>query len=137
MTGRDVSDAWGRWCGRRSRVAAIALAVLDIHLRHDPDSADRTTEASEGNSPHNTVTLRSLMNLPWRLQLDLVGRYVDNLPALQVSRYVELDPRITRRIGRAIEVAVVGQNLLHDRHREFTGGTLVERGAYGMVRRWW
>ncbi len=114
-----------------------AYSYLDVHLRHDPDSADLTTEASEGNSPHNTVTLRSLMNLPWRLQLDLVGRYVDNLPALQVGRYVELDVRIARRIGRAFEVSVVGQNLLHDRHREFTGGTLVERGAYAMVRWWW
>jgi iron complex outermembrane receptor protein len=114
-----------------------AYSYLNINLRRDPDSADLTTEASEGNSPHNATTLRSLMNLPWRLQLDVVGRYVDNLAALRIGSYVELDVRVARRIGRWLEVSVVGQNLVHDTHREFTGDTLVERGAYGMVRWWW
>jgi iron complex outermembrane recepter protein len=114
-----------------------AYSYVDVRLRADPDSLDTTQAAAAGNSPHSMVTLRSLMNLPGRFQLDLVGRYVDNLPALRIGSYVELDVRVARRFGRSVELAVVGQNLLHDHHREFAGGTEVERGAYGMIRWWW
>jgi iron complex outermembrane recepter protein len=114
-----------------------AYSYLDIALRPDRDSGDVGTRATEGNSPHNVATVRSMMNLPSRFQLDLIGRYVDTLPNLAIDSYVELDVRIARRFGRTLELAVVGQNLLADHHREFSGGTEVERGAYGMVRWWW
>ena len=29
------------------------------------------------------------------------------------------------------------QNLAHDHHREFAGGTEVQRGVYGAFRWWW
>jgi iron complex outermembrane receptor protein len=123
-----VADWW--------RVNAV-YSYLDVSLRHDPDSLDRSQEALAGTAPHNLVTLRSLMNLPWRLELDGVLRYVDNLPAQGISSYVDLDVRVARRIGRSFELSVVGQHLVAEHHREFAGGTEVERGGYGQVRWWW
>jgi iron complex outermembrane receptor protein len=118
------------------RINAV-YSFLNLNLQHDPRSLDRSQQAAEGSSPHNMATIRSLMNLPAAFQLDLVGRYVDTLPGLQVDSYVELDARLARRFGRSLELSVVGRNLLHDHHREFAGGTEVERDAYAMVRWWW
>jgi len=114
-----------------------AYTYLDIRLRHDPDSADRFSDAAAGASPHNQLTARSLMNLPAHFELDTVVRYVDNLPTQQVGSYVDADVRVARRFGRSLELSVVGQNLAHDHHREFAGGTEVQRGVYGGFRYWW
>ena len=114
-----------------------AYTYLDIRLRHDPDSADRFSDAAAGASPHNQLTARSLMNLPAHFELDTVVRYVDNLPTQQVGSYVDADVRVARRFGRSLELSVVGQNLAHDHHREFAGGTEVQRGVYGAFRWWW
>jgi iron complex outermembrane receptor protein len=72
-----------------------------------------------------------------RFQLDGVLRYVDSLPAQGVGSYVEADVRVARRITDAVELSVVGQNLIEGHHREFAGGTEVQRGVYGQVRWWW
>jgi iron complex outermembrane receptor protein len=111
-------------------------SYLDVRLRRDQDSLD-TLQATGGTEPHNLVTLRSLMNLPWRLELDTVVRYVDNLPAQGVEGYVDMDVRVARRVLRSTELSVVGHNLIHEHHREFGGGTEVERGVFGQVRWWW
>ena len=114
-----------------------AYTYLDIRLRHDPDGVDRLSEAAAGASPHNQVTARSLMNLPAHFELDVIVRYVDNLPTQPVASYVDADVRVSRRFGRSLELSVVGQNLAHDHHREFAGGTEVQRGVYGAFRWWW
>ncbi|HJQ84694.1 MAG TPA: TonB-dependent receptor [Candidatus Binatia bacterium] len=114
-----------------------AYSYLNITLHHDAGVADRSQEVAAGASPHNLATVRSLMNLPSRFQLDVIVRYVDNLPAQAIGGYVDFDVRVARRFGRALELSLVGQNLAHAHHREFAGGTEVERGAYGAVRWWW
>jgi iron complex outermembrane receptor protein len=115
--------------------AAYSYLVIDLHP--DASSTDRTTGPStEGASPHHQVVLRSLMNLG-RFQVDGVVRYVDSLPAQGIGSYVDADLRVARRITDAVELAVVGQNLVEGHHREFAGGTEVQRGVYGQVRWWW
>jgi iron complex outermembrane receptor protein len=39
--------------------------------------------------------------------------------------------------GFFVEVALVGQNLLDERHREFSGPAEIQRGAYGQVTLRW
>jgi hypothetical protein len=58
-----------------------------------------------------------------------------------VPSYFELDARLAWRVTKNIEVAVAGQNLLHDHHPEygFPGPTREEivRSVYGTVSFHW
>ena len=112
-------------------------SLLQVDLEPDPGSGDTLTEGSEDDSPHHQLTFRSAINLPSRSEFDAVLRYVDNIAQTDVASYVELDLRVAKRFGEHLELSVVGLNLLHDHHREFGGGTEVQRSVYGQVRFWW
>ncbi len=99
-------------------------------------SLEPTGRNANGESPQHQASLRSLMQLPGNIELDLWGRFVDRLPALNIPGYFNLDTRIGWRPIKNIEVSVVGQNLLDSRRPEFTSSivaqsaTEVQRGAY-------
>ena len=112
---------------------------LQMQLHRDP-GIGAAAEGDEGRSPHNQVYLRSSWDLAWQWELDLIGRYVDELPTLNVPSYIETDVRLAWHPNRRLEVAVVGQNLLDSHHLEFGTGTLIqnvnveaERGVYAMA----
>tara|TARA_Y100000588_G_C13421689_1_gene571867 strand:+ start:84 stop:356 length:273 start_codon:yes stop_codon:yes gene_type:complete len=86
--------------------------------------------------------------------LDTIGRYVgrvtdrnadnqplyaDYLPGRDIAAYFELDLRLAWRPVRALEVALVGQNLLDEHHPEFVDlfvdslPTEVQRGVYATA----
>ena len=96
-----------------------------------------TGDAIEGSSPHNQLYLRSSHDLANDIELDFIGRYVDNLPFQQVPSYIELDIRLAWRPTCCTELAVVGQNLLDSHHPEYIGANEIPRGVYGMVTREW
>lgn len=97
-------------------------------------------------SPRHQFSLRSSwdlgepLGLPWQPQFDALVRYVSELKALGVPDYAELDLRLSVRPLDTLEVALVGQNLLHDGHREVDatgvlgGNVEVPRSAYLQVR---
>lgn len=101
----------------------------------------------EGSSPENQVMIRSSMDLPHGLTFDTALRFVDKLefpqpgfaPAITVPDYFELDARLAWRINSHWEVAVAGQNMLHDRHTEFvptyvhTQATEIPRTVFAQV----
>jgi iron complex outermembrane recepter protein len=116
-----------------------AYTYLDMQLHRRTGSGDITSEQDEGKSPCHQFIIRSSMDLPQHLFLDGNVRYVDRLPALDIPSYVTVDARLAWRPKPNWEFAVVGQNLLHERHREFspsfiaTRETEIERGVYGKV----
>jgi len=117
-----------------------SYSYLDVRLHRESGSHDTTTEASiEGSSPHHQFFVRSMINLGWNVQFDSTLRYVDVLPAPKVPSYLTLDVRVAWSPRKNLEISVVGQNLLDDRHPEFaptfigTQQTQVERSVYGMV----
>ena len=79
------------------------------------------------------------MDLPGHLEFDGGVRYVDTLPAPHVPGYAELDLRLAWKPIQTVEVAIVGQNLLHSHHAEFpeSGAAAmrqeIERSVYGKV----
>jgi iron complex outermembrane receptor protein len=93
----------------------------------------------QGSSPHNQVFLRSSWNPRCDMEVDLIGRYVDNLPARGVSSYLTMDVRIAWRPYKNLEWAVVGRNLLDSPHAEFTDelagtiGTEVQPEVFTML----
>ncbi|HYO26309.1 MAG TPA: TonB-dependent receptor plug domain-containing protein [Lacipirellulaceae bacterium] len=90
---------------------AYTLLYIDMHAS--------PTDFTQGSSPRNQANLRSSWNLRPDLDLDLIGRYVDSLPALGVHSYLTMDARLAWRPWHDFEWAVVGRNLLDDRHAEF------------------
>ncbi|QDS92524.1 Colicin I receptor precursor [Roseimaritima multifibrata] len=92
------------------------------------------------SSPNNQVYLQSSWDLEHNLSLDLIWRYVDNLPARQVPSYNTADARLGWTPSRNLEIALVGRNLLDPNHPEFASdsftsniATNVEREFYGMI----
>jgi iron complex outermembrane receptor protein len=98
-----------------------SLLKSDLHARPDGSSpADYNSVAEvEGSSPENQFSIRSSMDLPHGVTFDTELRYVDSLPYFQINSYFELDARLAWQINKNWEVALVGQNLLHDQHAEF------------------
>jgi iron complex outermembrane receptor protein len=113
---------------------------LEVQLHRKSGSRDSSTEATtEGSSPHHQFFIRSLVDLGWNIQFDSTLRYVDVLPAQKIPSYLTLDLRLAWSPRKDLEFAIVGQNLLDDRHPEFaptfigTQQTEVERSVYGTV----
>ncbi len=116
----------------------LAYTYLQLHLRIDRDSQNPTAEEAAGQSPHHQVSFRSAMSLPWDLEFDVWLRYIDELPTLDVDRYVTLDLRLAWKPVKRLELALVGQNLLEGRHLEFRQElfpvpTAVQRSVYGKI----
>ena len=118
-----------------------SYSFLEIHLHRTRGSSDLSTERTgEGSSPHHQVVLRSLLDLGWNIQFDSTFRYVDALPAPGIPAYLAVDLRLAWSPRKNLEIALVGQNLLDDRHPEFTPTfigterTEVERSLLATVR---
>jgi iron complex outermembrane receptor protein len=110
------------------------------HLRIDEDLDGGNEGFDAGRAPLNSLYLRSSTDLTDDIDLDVTVRYVDDLPAVDVSDYVALDARIAWRPWENVELSLVGQNLLSASHSEFssrnelaTTPTEVERGVYGRL----
>lgn len=98
----------------------------------------RTNDILTSQDPRYQVSLRTSLDLPWKLELDLWYRYVDELSAV-IDGYHTIDTRFGWNYNDYLAFSIVGQNLLDSRHPEFqpealhTIGTEVERGVYGQV----
>lgn len=94
---------------------------------------------SEGN-PRNQLSLRPMFDLPSRQRFDFWLRYVDRLGYGAVPSHVTLDVSYAWRLRKDLEIALVGQNLLDDRHPEFRSNFVsapvlqVQRAAYVKIK---
>ncbi len=121
----EVSDYW------RIHAQYTFLQVL-VHAEYP---------MGYGDGPHHQFYLRSSWDLREDLDFDMIFRYVDCLPEIQVPAYLSLDLRLAWRPTERLEFAAVGQNLLQAYHQEFNdlGGapgwenTYVPRGVYGTA----
>jgi iron complex outermembrane receptor protein len=94
-----------------------------------PNPSDAATIAqTEGTSPEHQFSLRSSIDLPRGVTFDTTLRYVDQLSYFQINSYFELDARLAWQINQNWQVALVGQDLLHNQHPEF-GPTYVNTQA--------
>ncbi len=75
--------------------------------------------AQAGDDPTAQGFLTSSMDLPLRLTWDASLRYVNALPDPAAPGYYELDTRLGWRASPQLELALVGNDLLHARHAEY------------------
>ena len=130
-----------------------AYTWLEIQL-HRASGLSPAAEAAEGQSPQQQVYLQSSWDLPGHVELDLIGRFVDELSGFNpggapgvpnsIGGYISLDARLAWRPRKNLELAIVGQNLLDNHHPEFGTSPQVrspvvelQRGVYAKVTVWW
>jgi iron complex outermembrane receptor protein len=119
---------------------AAEYSYLSMSLQAKPGSTDATSVASDEASPRHMARIRSSWRLPAGLDLDVSFRWVDAVGSQKTPAYSSLDARVAWPIVARLELAVVGQSLLHDHHIEFGAGptaTEVERSVYAVARWRW
>jgi len=120
---------WWRW--------DLSYSVLKTELTSNP-------YYQEAVSPQHKTSLRAMLNPTPDITLDAWLRYVDNASAFTLSgpayikAYTTLDLRLAWKLNQAVELSLVGQNLLDNQHLEyiqetFTQAAEVQRGVYGKV----
>jgi len=111
-----------------------------LHVR--PGQFDLGNARNETADPRHQVMVRSSLSLAAHLELDASLRWVDALrypsgpTTCDVPSYFELDTRIGWVLKR-LELALVGQNLLHAHHAEYgfadPAREHIERSVYGKI----
>jgi iron complex outermembrane receptor protein len=119
-----------------------AYSYLQIEVLGLAPGTVGTTDA-EGLSPVNQVYLQSAHDLGRGVELDLIGRYVDSLPAANVPSYIVGDVRLAWQYAEDVELFVVGRGLFDNGHYEFEGDeaiggvpTGVRSEVYGGITIW-
>src|SRR6185437_8810268 len=115
---------------------------MNLHATSPAVVAGDATE-SERESPENQFSIRSSLDLPPDVTFDTALRYVDHLnfplQGVYVPSYFELDARLAWQINKHWEAAIVGQNLLHSSHQQFTPTAIqfqqatIPRSVYGRI----
>jgi iron complex outermembrane recepter protein len=101
-----------------------SYSFLVLDLAHVPDTD--TAEVQEGQSPRNQYYVSSNWDLGNRWELNVIGRYVDSLPSINVPSYFVGDVRLAWRASKNLEWSVVGRNLLAGTaHPEFSTDPLL------------
>ena len=119
-------------------------SFLHEEIRVQSGRTDFNNALNETADPKHQFSIRSSMDLPGRIELDVGLRWVDSLRfnnnavAETVPAYFELDARLSWHATKNLEFSVVGQNLLHDHHLEYVISSPnpreeIERSVYGKV----
>jgi iron complex outermembrane recepter protein len=98
---------------------------------------------AEGSTPRNQVGLRSDLDLPRGIQLELQYRALSAIESLPqsvtgegVAGYQELDAQLAWRLARRVVLSLDGRNLLHAHHFEFGPpgqASAIRRSVYGKI----
>lgn len=100
-----------------------AYGFLRSRIESEADAGTGSVpRALAGIHPEHQASLRSAMDLPGNVELDVALRYVGALAGLGVPNYLTGDVRLGWRWRRRLDLAVVGNDLFAPAHREFPAG---------------
>lgn len=132
--GGEISPEWRPLDWLRLRGS---YSYLDMHLKKRPGTALGADPAAvSGSSPRHQLMWTSSFDLPQRVQVDLLLRYVSAVPAQLAPEYSTADVRVGWRLSDHLEFSVAGRNLLQPHHVEFNdvGGPVgIRRSVYASV----
>jgi iron complex outermembrane receptor protein len=83
------------------------------------DRAGEVVDAVDGSNPSHQASIQSSWDIGRTIELDVYARYVDSLKVAGIPEYAQADVRIGWRPVPALTIALIGQDLLAKRHREF------------------
>ncbi len=118
----------------------LRLEGTYTHLLVDAPPYDGTNPDLAGLSPRNQASLRCLMDLNAKTQLDLWLRHVGPLEAQtqRIAAYTTLDLRLGWTPRKGLDLSLIGQNLLDSHHPEYTDNATqptyeIPRGVYAKA----
>ena len=117
ISGIELGATWEPFAAARLHGS---YTWLHRSIESTPGSTDIT--GGEGNDAPHLATLQIFTDLRPGLRLNVVTRYLAALPRPPVPGYAEADLTLQWDVRPWAELQFVGQNLLHDRHPEFSGG---------------
>ncbi len=114
---------------------------LRVRMKEEPHAF---TTDREGSTPKHQLGLRMAWNPRSDTDVDIWLRHVSKLPLVSegvppIPAYNEADMRLAWRPSKGLELALVGRNLLHKRHKEFASELLdvqqmqIERAVFGQL----
>lgn len=126
---------------RPVRWAHLAAAYSYLHLTRwlTDGGSDPDILADNRRYVPNEVNLRGLFDLTDQVSFNAEFRFVDNLPAINIRSYTQLDLKLAYRPIKSLELSVIGQNLLRTDTKEYVpemahyDQSMIQRGVYGQV----
>ncbi|MBL0319318.1 MAG: TonB-dependent receptor [Alphaproteobacteria bacterium] len=115
-----------------------SYSYLHLDIDNKSGSTDILNEKDEGASPQNQYKIQSSINLSHNVEFDQTLYFVDNLRTLGINAYTRFDLHLAWKPVRGLELSVAGQNLLDNRHQEFSPdlyskASEIGRSIYGKV----
>lgn len=129
-------EMWGNYRVNDWWRLSAGYNYLKKELDVKSDSTDTTSVRGSETDPRYQFSLRSSMNLPHNVELDIALRSIGGLSSSDVPHYSALDARLGWRVTKGIEVSLTGFNLLDSRHPEFgrlPSRSEIERSVYGKI----
>ncbi len=135
------------WRAREWWRLVATYSYLNVSATLAPASTDITgsNKVAEGSSPGSQYSLRSMMDLGERFNLDIWVYHVGDLKRTSFSyrqsvpNYTSVNARLAWRPRAHVELSLTGHNLADNRHPEFIGENIdirseVERSVYAQLR---
>ncbi len=118
-----------------------SLSYAGHRIDYDRDRRGRASvqQATANEVPSHQIKARSLIDLPWNLELDTSLYYDENLSSPDVPAFFRLDIRVGWRPIETIDMSFGVRNALDDRHPEFVDSlgfrqsSEIERSVYGRI----
>lgn len=114
-----VTDEWDLKPG-------YTLLLQNFHI--PPGNTDTLLAGDEERSPENQFSLGSFVKVVENVNWDTNMYYVSNLhyfanggagPRTKIDAYARLDTQVRWNVMKNVELSLIGQNLLDDKHQEF------------------
>jgi iron complex outermembrane recepter protein len=112
-------ELWADLQVLRSWRLSPGLTTLHKELRFKPGAAQVVGVAQAGDDPSVQASLTSSVDLPRGITWDASLRYVNALPDPAARGYYEVDARLGWRVSAQLELALIGNDLLHAHHLEY------------------
>lgn len=129
------------WRARPDLRFQFSWTELRVRMKEEPHAF---TTDREGSTPKHQLGLRMAWNPRSDTDVDIWLRHVSQLPLISegvppIPAYNEADMRLAWRPTKGLELALVGRNLLHKRHKEFASELLdvqqmqIERTVFAQL----
>ena len=123
-------EAWGTWRGADWWRIDAGAVRLDQSLKLKPGAADLQAQPGGVADPESFGKLRAAFDLGASRELDFMLRYYGEIEGRGVPSYIALDTRLAWHRRRNLEVSILLQNLLDERHVEWSPGAELERAVF-------
>jgi iron complex outermembrane receptor protein len=126
-------EAWGTYSVTDWWRLSAGFNVQHEQLKFQMQSSQLGGILKAGDDPNHQESLRSSMNLPHDVLLDVYLRHIGELHNPVVSAYEELNGRVAWNVTPSVQLSLSGFNLLRSRHLEFVNPPVAEYVARSFL----